>query len=247
MRSRCEQKTPSGFTLIELLVVIGIIAVLAAILLPVLSVVRTKAKVGAARREMQQLTVAIQLYQGDYNHYPTSPAAAKAGANTDFTYGTTGINLALAGTPIITGLGYETNNSELVTILMAIDQGGNRNHARNPRRTRYWDPKLASGPMWGVSMDDYIARDPWGSPYIVTVDLNDDNKCLDPLYRRASVSERQAGDNGGLNGLFRMQPGDNFECNGPVMIWSAGPDATYAGDQKANAGPNRNNVLSWVD
>jgi len=96
-----------GFTLIELLVVIGIIAVLAGILFPVLAIVKTRAKVQSARREMQGLAMAIKLYDGDYNRYPSSVAAEKASANTDFTFGTRGITISPGGAPVETGLAYE--------------------------------------------------------------------------------------------------------------------------------------------
>jgi prepilin-type N-terminal cleavage/methylation domain-containing protein len=234
-----------GFTLVELLLVIGIIAVLAGILLPVLAGMKTRAKVNYARRDMQGLVVAINLYEGDYSRYPCSKEAEKVGANQDFTFGTWSIALSPGGSPVETRLGYETNNAELVMILLGVDQGANSRHARNPRKTRYWDPKIVSTPTAGVSTEDYLARDPWGCPYIVTVDMNDDNKCLDAYYRRASVSERQASDNNGFYGLSRTQPGDNFEANGRVMIWSAGPDRSYNPQEKANAGFNRDNVLSW--
>ena len=54
-----------GFTLIELLVVISIIAILLAVLLPSLSMVRTHAKRVASTSNMRQIGLAIELYTED--------------------------------------------------------------------------------------------------------------------------------------------------------------------------------------
>lgn len=248
----------SGFTLIELLVVIGIIAILAGILLPVLAGVKTRARVATARVEMGGLAAAITEYESDYNRHPASRLteeksanAQLANANPDFTMGTFPLTLPAIPPPpappnILTGPpgNHETNNSEVVLILLDVDQGINANHLRNPHKKKYWNPKMVTGPIGGVSTEDYVARDPFGNPYIVTLDMNDDNKCLDALYRLQSVSSK----NGAIGHYGLSRPpalkGDNFELNGPVMIWSAGPDRLWDLDP-ANGGFNRDNILSW--
>lgn len=57
------------FTLIELLIVIFIIAILAAMLLPVLGAVREKAKTIACTNNFQQVGKGVQLYLGDWQDY----------------------------------------------------------------------------------------------------------------------------------------------------------------------------------
>lgn len=56
------KKGPRGFTLIELLVVISIIALLLAILMPALSMVKEKAKRVVCRSNQKQIGIAIETY-----------------------------------------------------------------------------------------------------------------------------------------------------------------------------------------
>jgi prepilin-type N-terminal cleavage/methylation domain-containing protein len=59
-----------GFTLIELLVVIGIIAVLAAIILPVYNSSQERARQTQCLANLHGIGVALKLYKNDYRQYP---------------------------------------------------------------------------------------------------------------------------------------------------------------------------------
>jgi prepilin-type N-terminal cleavage/methylation domain-containing protein/prepilin-type processing-associated H-X9-DG protein len=71
----------SGFTLVELLVVIAVIAILAAILYPVLAVAREKARQTGCASNLKQIGTAMQMYTQDYDGtYPDNPAAIQVAA-----------------------------------------------------------------------------------------------------------------------------------------------------------------------
>ncbi len=65
----------SAFTLIELLVVIAVIAVVAALIFPVVGAVKRQALIHATQTQMAQIETAIERYKSAYGFYP--PDCAK--------------------------------------------------------------------------------------------------------------------------------------------------------------------------
>src|SRR5688500_12590488 len=95
----------------------------------------------------------------------------------------------------------------------------------------------------GVGRDG-VYRDPWGSPYIITVDLDYNDSCRDAFYRGDQVSADPKDRTKGLNGLISAGK-ESWEVRAPVMVWSLGPDKMADYNKNANEGANKDNILSW--
>ena len=69
-------KTVKGFTLIELLVVIAVIAILVALLLPVLSSAKVRARRTTCLNNLRQIALGVRMYSDDSNDASPSPGGA---------------------------------------------------------------------------------------------------------------------------------------------------------------------------
>lgn len=232
----------SAFTLIELLVVMAIIGILASLVLAGVAMVKKEAMKTRARQEMSNIATAISQYESKYGRLPLLPGVP-TGAS-DVTFGWTG-----SGPATMTLI---PSNAAIIAILMDEEsyRNGqptpNRDHVLNSGKVKFLNARPVSDlGLPGVGPDGEY-RDPWGQPYIISLDYSLNDRCRDAVYSRAAVSQ-QAGQTG-LKGLFNpIAPGntDDYEHSGQALVWSKGPDKTAVTGAKANAGENKDNLLSW--
>jgi hypothetical protein len=123
----------------------------------------------------------------------------------------------------------------------------NTNYQKNPQQTIFLNAKMSgdtSSPGVGT---DLIYRDPWGNPYLITMDLNYDEMCKDAFYWKNAIS------GGGLNGLVQdptdaTSPDNNGRVSrqGHGLVRRAGrEELTIPARANAIQGANKDNVLSW--
>src|SRR5208283_4996443 len=101
------RNTPPAFTLIELLVVMAIIALLAAMIFPVLGAVNRNKIRNTARVEMAQIDTAIEEYKTKLGYYPPDSPIIAAGVTN---YAPNQLYYELSGTTLTNGNGaiYQT-------------------------------------------------------------------------------------------------------------------------------------------
>jgi prepilin-type N-terminal cleavage/methylation domain-containing protein len=250
-----------GFTLVELLTVIAIIAILAAMLLPVLSKAKLSAYKTQAKVQVNDIATAIQAYDSAYGRFPvTTQAQSNAGLG-DYTY--CGFYTNANGITWPNSTSCETSNCDVIAVLMdytnypdPLITGStvNTNYQMNPQKTMFlnaklsgWDPKQPGLPLPGVG-GDLVYRDPWGNPYIISMDLNYDGQCVDAFYGLSAVSK------GNQQGLVNptSPTSNNYQFHGTVMVWSMGPygpgtpsASSFDPAQASTASINKNHILSW--
>ncbi len=124
------------------------------------------------------------------------------------------------------------NNSEVIAILMdntnPAANGVNINHVKNPQQTQFLNAHMSgdtSSPGVGT---DSVYRDPWGNPYVISMDLNYDGMCQDAFYclQKASLLVGSTGTTG-LNGLVgSADPNNRIVSSIAARSWSGPPGRT---------------------
>jgi prepilin-type N-terminal cleavage/methylation domain-containing protein len=250
------RRDPSdGFTLIELLVVISIIAILAGLLLPVVSSVMNNANKTSAKSTEQQIVAAVKNYETEYGAYPVEPGATAVDVTFDNTSNTS---------PSTPTTGLYGHNLILFNVLRAINNsnnaaaGGDATYqALNSRQIVYFEATDVKNPAHAASgfipasaagttikgntnnnnvtpaVGDLV--DPWGNLFYVRIDANYTGLIENPY--NAST------DSGGSVSYVPNPPTDtaggtvNYSqvLHLDVVAWSPGQDGHMGTSPSANA------------
>ena len=138
------RRLAAGFTLLEVMLVIGIIAIMAGLLFPVIIGASARAREKQAAAETRTILVAIKAYRQEYGKWPAQIQAAE-----DTTY--------------------ITNNWIVIQTLLGSNVTHPLEFARklNPKNKIFLNLQVNTN-----SNPDYAGNylDPWGIPYVICMD-----------------------------------------------------------------------------
>jgi len=172
----------SAFTLIELLTVIAIIAILMALLFPVIGTVKETARKTQAKTDEMNVVAAVKAFNTEYGKYPNVDPNAANGATGDTLVGDMNTTTGMANKPT-------QDNNTLFDILRNLQNGtSNSNYTGNPRRIVFFEGKSVTNPTapksgfldntsnGGNSSSKGGFFDPWGTEYFIYMDTDYDNQ-----------------------------------------------------------------------
>ena len=264
-----RRSASDGFTLIELLVVISIIAVLAGLLLPVVSSVTQNARKTEAKSTEQQIVAAVKNYETEYGQYPVEAATPAVDVTFDNSSSSSGTATGLYG-----------HNGTLFAVLRATNNsssGSGSNGpsydaavmALNPRQIVYFeanDVKTVSSPRSGFIPNGATGMkgnqnntnvvpvvgdlvDPWGNLFYVRMDANYSGLVENPYNSGTSDSGSSINYGGGQTD---PNPVTDYTTviRTDVIAWSPGSDGymgthSSTGNATMTLPPGSDDVISW--
>jgi hypothetical protein len=198
-----------------------------------------------ARKQVYQLMGAVEAFLDSHGLWIPMTTNAVLAAAPDFVFGTvdTGADVEL----LQAGDGYQANNSEVLRFLLnpglpsadRVHKGKLVEGSDDPRAILD-PPKAADNRSPGLGPDG-VYRDPWGSPYILTLDVDGDYVAMGhyagappppPLHSSSTTGDID-------------QQSDYFCAQLRVIVWSLGPDRKADPSLKWNEGVNADNIYSW--
>lgn len=149
-------KDKKGFTLIEVIVILAVIAILAAVLTPMIIGYITDAKMRRAEADVRTIGAAIQAFNKDLREWPIWASGTQTGRTDtqyDVLYSEAGDQITQVSTGTLTDwttTDADTLDDQLVTNDPSYSTTGKR---------KWMGPYLEN-----------ISEDPWGNKYYVTVE-----------------------------------------------------------------------------
>ena len=178
----------SGFTLLEMMLVIGIIAILAGMLFPVIIGVRARVREKQAAAETRTILMAIKAYRQEYGKWPAQIQQAQ-----DVTYVTNNylVIQPLLGSNIIDGrplnpknkvflnLQVNTNNPDYagnyldpwgIPYVICMDENGDNKLMIDTNPVYYVSSNTSGREIGATNIHIYIVKDKTNYNYVVSVD-----------------------------------------------------------------------------
>jgi general secretion pathway protein G len=143
-----HRTSEDGFTLIEVIVVVGIIAVLAGILVPIIFKELDAARISRANADVKAISVAISVFRKDSGRWPLMD------------------NACAENTSMLSGDGNLPANFDAVGFNPGIS-GSYNDHLTA-------DTNACYGATWQGPYMARVAADPWGNAYITNVEAFSD-------------------------------------------------------------------------
>ena len=166
MRSSSAGK--DAFTLIELMVVVGIIALLAALVLPVLNVMSKKGMVQEASANVRGIVMAWKSYKNEYGNWPVTSAGRLFGNLSGSQIAQEASSDGLLMNAVVMNHIMYPNSSEY-----GLGSGADNNSVcltYNPKRITF----MAYNQGYLNTAGDFV--DPWDRPYRFLFDLDDNGR-----------------------------------------------------------------------
>jgi prepilin-type N-terminal cleavage/methylation domain-containing protein len=156
-------KGPKGFTLIEMAVVLAIIAILAAILTPLVTSYIDQARTSRAATDVSSIAKAYILHYRDTSYWPVFKSGDQAGGNP-----TKNCQVSGNSTTLPTG----SNHASWTTSTLTCTSGNVGMIAQylnlNTLGMTTGNPSGGGIAYRGPYLDGLNANDPWNQPYVVT-------------------------------------------------------------------------------
>ena len=180
------------FTLVEMLTVVGIIAILAGLVIPVVIISQEKGRETQAKSDIAALISAFKQMDTDYGKVLKKASSSKyeiGNADIDGSYLLNSKGLKSDGSTesksnslAIIGADNETVYNAMIAELSAPKNKKFTSSSPvsvNKRKKSYLEPKKGFNPTVDYDEDankPFLWRDPWGNPYIILIKVTKDNE-----------------------------------------------------------------------
>jgi prepilin-type N-terminal cleavage/methylation domain-containing protein len=158
----------AGFTLVEVVVVIAVVALLAAIMAPLIAKNIDDAKLARAENEAKVIAAALANFYKDVGRWPSMDAAGNYDGVTQLASGN-------AGNP---GTTVASNGWDSDATGATIDYLENHLYNNTPKGAAAY-PTAGRRAWRGPYVNGEVPLDPWGTPYMVNVEATDTTSAVE--------------------------------------------------------------------